>query len=62
MKSLIIIFILMLSACGTNKSPNNTFNKFNFDINKNYSFDEYVSELLLINKNKSFPNINDIPD
>ena len=62
MKSLIIIFILMISACVTNKSPNNNFNKFNFDINKNYSFDEYVSELLLINKNKSFPNINDIPD
>ena len=52
----------MLSACVTNKSPNNNFNKFNFDINKNYSFDEYVSGLLLINKNKSFPNINDIPD
>ena len=52
----------MISACVTNKSPTNNFNKFNFDINKNYSFDEYVSELLLINKNKSFPNINDIPD
>ena len=52
----------MISACVANKSPNNTFNKFNFDINKNYTFDEYVSGLLLINKNNSFPNINDIPD
>ena len=52
----------MISSCTTIKSPNNTFNKFNFDINKNYTFDEYVSGLLLINKNNSFPNINDIPD
>ena len=51
----------MITACAQNNSLNNTINELNFDLNKNYSFDEYVSELLLINKNKSFPNINDIP-
>ncbi len=61
MKTLFIILLLIITACGQNNSLNNTINELNFDLNKNYSFDEYVSELLLINKNKSFPNINDIP-
>ena len=61
MKTLFIISLLIITACAQNNSLNNTINELNFDLNKNYSFDEYVSELLLINKNKSFPNINDIP-
>ena len=61
MKTLFIILLLIITACSQNNSLNNTINELNFDLNKNYSFDEYVSELLLINKNKSFPNINDIP-
>ena len=61
MKTLFIILLLIITACAQNNSLNNTINESNFDLNKNYSFDEYVSELLLINKNKSFPNINDIP-
>ena len=61
MKTLFIILLLIIAACAQNNSLNNTINELNFDLNKNYSFDEYVSELLLINKNKSFPNINDIP-
>ena len=61
MKTLFIILLLIITACAQNNSLNNTINELNFDLNKNYSFDEYVSELLLINKNKSFPNINDIP-
>ena len=61
MKTLFIILLLIITACAQNHSLNNTINELNFDLNKNYSFDEYVSELLLINKNKSFPNINDIP-
>jgi len=61
MKTLFIILLLIITACTQNNSLNNTINELNFDLNKNYSFDEYVSELLLINKNKSFPNINDIP-
>jgi len=60
MKTLFIILLLIITACAQNHSLNNTINELNFDLNKNYSFDEYVSELLLINKNKSFPNINDI--
>jgi hypothetical protein len=60
MKTLFIILLLIITACSQNNSLNNTINELNFDLNKNYSFDEYVSELLLINKNKSFPNINDI--
>ena len=62
MKTLFIILLLIITACAQNNSLNNTINELNFDLNKNYSFDEYVSELLLINKNKSFPNINDIPN
>ena len=61
MKTLFTILLLIITACAQNNSINNTINELNFDLNKNYSFDEYVSELLLINKNKSFPNINDIP-
>ena len=61
MKTLFIILLLIITACAQNNSLNNTINELNFDLNKNYSFDEYVSELLLFNKNKSFPNINDIP-
>ena len=61
MKTLFIILLLIITACTQNNYLNNTINELNFDLNKNYSFDEYVSELLLINKNKSFPNINDIP-
>jgi len=61
MKTLFIILLFIITACAQNNSLNNTINELNFDLNKNYSFDEYVSELLLINKNKSFPNINDIP-
>ena len=61
MKTLFIILLLIITACTQNNSLNKTINELNFDLNKNYSFDEYVSELLLINKNKSFPNINDIP-
>ena len=61
MKTLFIILLLIITACAQNNSLNNTINELNFDLNKNYSFDEYVSELLLINKHKSFPNINDIP-
>ena len=61
MKTLFIILLLITTACAQNNSLNNTINELNFDLNKNYSYDEYVSELLLINKNKSFPNINDIP-
>ena len=61
MKTLFIILLLIITACAQNNSLNNTINELNFDLNKNYSFDEYVSELLLINKNKPFPNINDIP-
>ena len=61
MKTLFIILLLIITPCTQNNSLNNTINELNFDLNKNYSFDEYVSELLLINKNKSFPNINDIP-
>ena len=61
MKTLFIILLLIVTACVQNNSLNNTINELNFDLNKNYSFDEYVSELLLINKNKPFPNINDIP-
>ena len=61
MKILFTILLLIITACAQNNSLNNTINELNFDLNKNYSFDEYVSELLLINKNKSFPNINDIP-
>ena len=61
MKTLFIILLLIITACAQNNSLNNSINELNFDLNKNYSFDEYVSELLLINKNKSFPNINDIP-
>ena len=61
MKTLFTILLLIITACAQNNSLNNTINELNFDLNKNYSFDEYVSELLLINKNKSFPNINDIP-
>ena len=61
MKTLFIILLLIITACAQNNSLNNTINELNFDLNKNYSFDEYVSELLLINKNKSFPNINVIP-
>ena len=61
MKTLFIILLFIITACAQNNSLNNTTNELNFDLNKNYSFDEYVSELLLINKNKSFPNINDIP-
>ena len=60
MKTLFIILLLIITACTQNNSLNKTINELNFDLNKNYSFDEYVSELLLINKNKSFPNINDI--
>ena len=60
MKTLFIILLLIITACAQNNSLDNTINELNFDLNKNYSFDEYVSELLLINKNKSFPNINDI--
>ena len=56
MKTLFIILLLIITAC----TQNNSINELNFDLNKNYSFDEYVSELLLINKNKPFPNINDI--
>ena len=61
MKTLFIILLLIITGCAQNNSFNNTINELNFDLNKNYSFDEYVSELLLINKNKPFPNINDIP-
>jgi len=61
MKTLFILLLLIITSCAQNNSLNNTINELNFDLNKNYSFDEYVSELLLINKNKSFPNINDIP-
>ena len=61
MKTLFIILLLIITACAQNNSLNKTINELNFDLNKNYSFEEYVSELLLINKNKSFPNINDIP-
>ena len=61
MKTLFIILLFIITACSQNNSLNNTISELNFDLNKNYSFDEYVSELLLINKNKSFPNINDIP-
>ena len=61
MTTLFIILLLIITACVQNNSLNNTINELNFDLNKNYSFDEYVSELLLINKNKSFPNINVIP-
>ena len=61
MKTLFIILLFIITACAQNNSLNNTISELNFDLNKNYSFDEYVSELLLINKNKSFPNINDIP-
>ena len=61
MKTLFTILLLIITACAQNNSLNNTINELNFDLNKNYSFDKYVSELLLINKNKSFPNINDIP-
>ena len=60
MKTLFIILLLIITACAQNNSLNNTINELNFALNKNYSFDEYVSELLLINKNKPFPNINDI--
>jgi hypothetical protein len=59
-KILFIILLLIITACVQNNSLNNTINELNFDLNKNYSFDEYVSELLFNNKNKSFPNINDI--
>ena len=61
MKTLFIILLFIITACSQNNSLNNTISELNFDLNKNYSFYEYVSELLLINKNKSFPNINDIP-
>jgi len=61
MKTLFIILIFFLSSCTKNNLVNKAVNELSFDLNKNYSFDEYVSELLLINKNKSFPNINDIP-
>ena len=61
MKTLFIILLLIITGCAQNNSFNNTINELNFDLNKNYSFDEYVSKLLLINKNKPFPNINDIP-
>ena len=60
MKTLFIILLLIITACAQNNSLDNTINELNFDLNKNYSFDEYVSELLLINKNKPFPNIDDI--
>ena len=61
MKILFIILLLIITACVQKNSLHNTINELNFDLNKNYSFDEYVSELLLFNKNKPFPNINDIP-
>ena len=61
MKTLFIILLFIITACSQNNSLNNTISELNFDLNKNYSFDEYVSKLLLINKNKPFPNINDIP-
>ena len=61
MKTLFIILLFIITACAQNNLHNNTINELNFDLNKNYSFDEYISELLLINKNKPFPNINDIP-
>ena len=32
------------------------------DIEKTYSFEEYVSDLKLINKNKTYRDINDIPN
>ena len=61
MKTLLVILILFISSCTSHNSIKNKVIELNFDLNKNYSFDEYVSELLLINKSKSFPNINDIP-
>ena len=62
MRNFFILLILIISACSPSKSTYNTVNEINIDLNKNYIFEEYVSKLISINKNKSFPNINDIPD
>ena len=62
MKNLFILLLLIVCACAPNDSTNNTVNAFNLESNKNYIFDEYVTKLLLINKSKSYPNINDIPE
>ena len=61
MKTLFIFSILIVTSCVPKDSINNSINELNYDSSKNYMFDEYVSELLLINKSKLFPNINDIP-
>ena len=62
MKILTILIFAFLFSCTQNDVKNHTSNNLKFDKGKNYTFNEYVSIINSLNKNKSFPNINDIPN
>jgi len=62
MRILFILLILIVSSCSQKNSITNPTDTTNLNLNKNLTFNEYVNKLLTINNNKSFPDINDIPE
>ena len=60
-KILFLFFFLIIGCIPINKKEGNINNNL-LDIEKIYSFEEYVNDLKLINKNKTYRDINDIPN
>ena len=60
-KILFLFFFLIIGCIPINKKEVNINNNL-LDIEKTYSFEEYVNDLKLINKNKTYRDINDIPN
>tara|TARA_X000001036_G_scaffold422428_1_gene445373 strand:+ start:2163 stop:2351 length:189 start_codon:yes stop_codon:yes gene_type:complete len=60
-KILFLFFFIIIGCIPINKKEGNINNNL-LDIEKTYSFEEYVNDLKLINKNKTYRDINDIPN
>lgn len=60
-KILFLFFFIIIGCIPINNKEGNINNNL-LDIEKTYSFEEYVNDLKLINKNKTYRDINDIPN
>ena len=60
-KIFFVFFFLIIGCIPINQKEDNFKNNL-LDVEKTYSFNEYISDLKLINKNKTYRDINDIPN
>jgi len=60
-KIFFVFFFLIIGCISINQKEDNFKNNL-LDVEKTYSFNEYISDLKLINKNKTYRDINDIPN